>query len=57
MTEEAQPQQPEQEVSITLKVSEVNIILGALDEIPHKVSRNVIDKVLQQAQAQLKPAE
>lgn len=57
MAEETQPQQPEPEVSITLKVSEVNTILGALDDMPHKFSRNVIDKVLQQAQAQLKPAE
>lgn len=59
MTEPTQPQQPEpeKEVNLTLPVSEVNIILGALDEMPHKFSRKVIDKVLQQAQAQLKPTE
>jgi len=58
MTEETQTQQsatpePEKEVTLTLTVSEVNTILGALDEIAHKFSRKVIDKVIQQAQAQL----
>jgi len=57
MTEPTQPTpqpEPEKEVTITLVVSEVNTILGALDEIPHKISRKVIDKIIQQAQAQLK---
>jgi hypothetical protein len=34
-------------------VSEVNAIFAALDEMPHKMSRRVIDNVIQQAQAQL----
>jgi len=46
-------QQPEPSVNLTLKVSEVNAILAALDEMPHKMSRRVIDNVIQQAQAQL----
>jgi hypothetical protein len=57
MTEPTQPTpqpEPEKEVTITLVVSEVNTILSALDEIPHKISRKVIDKIIQQAQAQLK---
>jgi hypothetical protein len=59
MTEKTQAQpvtqpEPEKEVVLTLTVTEVNTILGALDEIPHKLSRKVIDKVIQQAQAQLK---
>jgi hypothetical protein len=61
MTEATQPQtqptpEPEKEVILTLSVTEVNTILGALDEIPHKISRKVIDKIIQQAQAQLQPA-
>ena len=46
-------QQPEPEINLTLKVTEVNTILAALDEMPHKISRRVIDLVIQQAQAQL----
>jgi hypothetical protein len=45
--------QPEPSVNLTLSVSEVNAILAALDEMPHKMSRRVIDNVIQQAQAQL----
>ena len=57
MAEETQTQptpEAEKEVTLTLSVTEVNTILGALDEIPHKISRKVIDKIIQQAQAQLK---
>ena len=54
---EVPPQQPEPEVNITLKVSEVNLVLGALDELPHKLSRKLIDNVLAQAQSQLQAAQ
>ena len=58
MTETTKPTtpEPEKEVTLTLTVSETNTILGALDEMPHKLSRKVIDKVIDQAQAQLKQA-
>jgi hypothetical protein len=58
MTETTKPAtpEPETEVILTLTVSETNTILGALDEMPHKLSRKVIDKVIEQAQAQLKQA-
>ena len=46
-------QQPELEINLTLKVTEVNAVLAALDELPHKLSRRLIDNVIQQAQAQL----
>lgn len=50
----AQPaQQNEQNVNIQLTVNEVNVILGALGEIPHRVADPVLKKVLGQAQAQL----
>jgi hypothetical protein len=58
MTETTKPAtpEPEKEVTLTLTVLETNTILGALDEMPHKLSRKVIDKVIEQAQAQLKQA-
>ena len=46
-------QQPEQELNLVLKLSEANIVLAALDEMPHKVSRRVIDNIIQQAQSQI----
>ena len=46
-------QQPEQELNFILKMSEANIVLAALDEMPHKVSRRVIDNIIQQAQSQI----
>jgi len=55
-TQSTQTPEPEKEVTLTLTVSETNTILGALDEMPHKFSRKVIDKVIEQAQAQLKQA-
>lgn len=64
MSEETQPQpqatptpEAEKELSLFLNVAETNIVLGALDEIPHKISRKVIDKLIQQAEAQLKKPE
>lgn len=52
-----QPQQQEPEVTIRLKVSQVNLVIAGLEELPHKYSRTIIDSVSQQAQQQLqKPA-
>jgi len=49
-----QPQQQEEpQVTLTVKASWLNIIIGGLEEIPHKFSRPVIDSVSQQARAQL----
>jgi phage terminase large subunit-like protein len=48
-----QPQQEEQQVTLTLKASWLNVIMAGLEEIPHKFSRPVIDSVSQQARAQL----
>jgi len=48
---------PEQDidVTLTLKLSQVNIIIASLDELPHKFSRQVIDAVHQQTLAQVNP--
>jgi hypothetical protein len=53
MTTMQQPQQEEQQVTLTVKVSWLNVILGGLEEIPHKFSRPVIDSISQQARSQL----
>jgi hypothetical protein len=46
-------QQPEPEIKLTLKVSDVNMVLASLDEMPHKMSRRIIDNIIQQAQSQI----
>jgi hypothetical protein len=49
----ATPPNQDVEVTLTLKVSAVNTILVALDEVPHKFSRALIDTIVSQAQAQI----
>ena len=52
--EEASKQEPvDKEFTFVLKLSQANIILAALDEIPHKLSRGIIDTLQQQAIPQL----
>ena len=54
MNNAMQPQQQEeQQVTLTLKASWINVLMAGLEEIPHKFSRPVIDSVSQQARAQL----
>jgi len=43
----------EPELTFVLKLSQANIILSALDEIPHKLSRGIIDSLQQQAVPQM----
>jgi len=53
-TNGAQQQQPDDiEITLVLKVSQVNTIIAALDELPHKFSRPVIDAISQQAVPQV----
>ena len=53
-TNGAQQQQPDDiEITLVLKVSQVNTIIAALDELPHKFSRPVIDVISQQAVPQV----
>ena len=49
----ANPVPVEKELTFVFKVSQANTILAALDEIPHKLSRNIIDSMQQQARPQL----
>ena len=41
------------ELTLTLDLNSVNNIIAALDELPHKYSRPIIDNITQQAQTQL----
>lgn len=39
-------------LTLSLNVDSVNTILTALNELPHKVARGIIDDIMKQAQAQ-----
>jgi hypothetical protein len=41
-------------VKIELNVNEINIIIGALQELPHKVVDGLLRNIMEQAQSQLK---
>ena len=45
------PQTPT--VSLTVDVNELNVVMGALQELPHRVVDPLLKKIFQQAQAQL----
>lgn len=45
--------QQDPEVTLTLKVSQLNAIIAGLDELPHKYSRQIIDEISRQAQSQM----
>jgi hypothetical protein len=54
MTEQTQkPEAKDPELTLTLKISQINILLASLDEVPHKYSRSVIDTIQQQASTQV----
>lgn len=46
----------EKTVEITLTVAEVNLVLGALQELPHKVSDVLIRNIMEQGQRQTQEA-
>lgn len=50
---ENQQAQPAPTVTLTVDVNELNIIMGGLQELPHRVVDPVLKKLFQQAQAQL----
>lgn len=45
------PQTPT--VTLSVDINELNVIMGALQELPHRVVDPLLKKVFQQAQAQL----
>jgi hypothetical protein len=50
----AAPQEPT--VQLDLLVTDVNLLLAALQELPHKVADPLLRKIMGQANAQLAPA-
>ena len=50
---ENQQAQPAPTVNLTVDINELNIIMGGLQELPHRIVDPVLKKLFQQAQAQL----
>lgn len=48
--------QTETVITLELNINEVNLVLGALRELPHRVVNDVLNKVIAQAQKQV-PAQ
>lgn len=48
--------QTENVITLELDVNEVNLVLGALRELPHRVVNDLLNKVVAQAQKQV-PAQ
>lgn len=40
-------------VTLTIDANELNIIMGGLQELPHRVVDSLLNKIFQQAQTQL----
>lgn len=48
-------QQPQvQNVNLEVNINELNVIMAALQELPHRVADPILRKLMEQAQAQLK---
>ncbi len=50
-------QQQAPTVTLEVNVSELNVIMGGLQELPHRVVDPILKKLFQQAQAQLGPPQ
>lgn len=48
-----QEEQLKIEVNLKLTVAEINLILAAMDEMPHKTVRSTVDNLMNQAQSQV----
>ena len=53
MSNQPQQQQEQQQFVLKLSISQINIIMGGLDELPHKFSRTLIDEIQKQLQPQI----
>ena len=47
--------QTENVITLVLDLNEVNLVLGALRELPHRVVNDLLNKVVAQAQKQVPP--
>ena len=43
-------------LNLELTIDEANLVLKGLNELPYKESNNLIQKIVQEAEKQLKPA-
>jgi hypothetical protein len=59
MTEETNPANADPIINIALKVSEVNVVLAGVQELPFKIADSLLKSIIAQAQVQLgqQPAE
>jgi hypothetical protein len=44
-------------LTLELNVNEINVVLGALREMPHRVVNDLINNIVAQAQSQLQSSE
>jgi hypothetical protein len=51
--DQQQPQQPQQTINLSLGINDLNIVMAALQELPHRVADPVLRNLMGQAQAQL----
>jgi hypothetical protein len=50
------PLQPDQSITITLEAQAWNVVLAALGEAPYRVAAPLINRIMEQVQAQQSPA-
>jgi hypothetical protein len=52
-----QPINPDQKLTVTLSAQEWNMVMGAVNELPHRVARPLFDRIGQQLQQQSQPQQ
>ena len=50
-----QPISPDQPLTVTLSAQEWNMVMSAVNELPHRIARPVFDRIGQQLQRQSQP--
>lgn len=53
--QQPQPIPPNTPLTVTLEAQEWNVVFGALNEVPMRVSRGVFDKIMSQIQQETNP--
>ena len=52
-----QPISPDRPLTVTLNAQEWNTVMGAVNELPHRVARPLFDRIGQQLQQQSQPQQ
>jgi hypothetical protein len=55
MTEETNQENTDLVLSLSLRISEINVVLAGLQELPFKVADPLLKNIIAQAQAQVVP--